>query len=74
MLEKSNELVEQVEAVGRRVQEEVHKAEIAWSNAEKLAVRPLIAELTTATIMANEQKIIESVILRSPMDPVVLRH
>ena len=156
--ERSNELVEQVDAVGRQIQEEVRKAEKAWSNAEEVALRaaasaysaacrgvdtaiqPLISELTAATKAADasiqelkrapvlakryvmvvataffilalicvystmrlidaagsvsaqekvnaqyfshlwknanpdEQKIIKSVILRSPMDPVVLRH
>ena len=158
VLERSNELVEQVDAVGRQIQEEVRKAEKAWSNAEEVALRaaaaaysaacrgvdtaiqPLISELTVATKAADasmqelkrapvlakryvmvvataffilalicvystmrlidaagsvsaqekvnaqyfshlwknanpdEQKIIKSVILRSPMDPVVLRH
>ncbi|PZE10482.1 hypothetical protein DMX10_25885 [Pseudomonas sp. 57B-090624] len=158
VLERSNELVEQVDAVGRQIQEEVRKAEKAWSNAEEVALRaaasaysaacrgvdtaiqPLISELTAATKAADasiqelkrapvlakryvmvvataffilalicvystmrlidaagsvsaqekvnaqyfshlwknanpdEQKIIKSVILRSPMDPVVLRH
>ncbi|WP_137163150.1 hypothetical protein [Pseudomonas asiatica] len=158
VLEKSNELVEQVYAVGRQIQEEVRKAEKAWSSAEEVALRaaasaysaacrgvdtaiqPLISELTAATKAADasiqelkrapvlakryvmvvataffilalicvystmrlidaagsvsaqekvnaqyfshlwknanpdEQKIIKSVILRSPMDPVVLRH
>ncbi|AUA35190.1 hypothetical protein PRJ_5580 (plasmid) [Pseudomonas sp. XWY-1] len=158
VLEKSNELVEEVDLVSRQIQEEVRKAEKAWSNAEEVAIRaaaeaysaaargvetaiqPLISELTAATKSANasilelkqapvlakryvmvvataffilallcvystmqfieaagsvsaqekvnaqyfshlwrnanpeEQKIIKSVILRSPMDPVVLRH
>ncbi|HDS1691623.1 TPA: hypothetical protein QEM72_002111 [Pseudomonas putida] len=158
VLERSNELVEQVDAVGRQIQEEVRKAEKAWSNAEEVALRaaasaysaacrgvdtaiqPLISELTAATKAADasiqelkrapvlakryvmvvataffilalicvystmrlidaagsvsaqekvnaqyfshlwknanpdEQKIIKSVILRSLMDPVVLRH
>ncbi len=158
MLEKSNDLVEQVDTVGRQIQDEVRKAEKAWSNAEEVALRaaaeaysaacrgvdtaikPLIAELSTATKAANisilelkrapvlakryvmvvataffilglisvyttmrfidtaasvsaqervnaqyftqlwrnanpeEQRIIKSVILRSPMEPVVLRH
>lgn len=158
VLERSNELVEQADAVGRQIQEEVRKAEKAWSNAEEVALRaaasaysaacrgvdtaiqPLISELTAATKAADasiqelkrapvlakryvmvvataffilalicvystmrlidaagsvsaqekvnaqyfshlwknanpdEQKIIKSVILRSPMDPVVLRH
>ena len=158
VLEKSNDLVEQVDTVGRQIQDEVRKAEKAWSNAEEVALRaaaeaysaacrgvdtaikPLIAELSTATKAANisilelkrapvlakryvmvvataffilglisvyttmrfidtaasvsaqervnaqyftqlwrnanpdEQRIIKSVILRSPMEPVVLRH
>ena len=158
VLEKSNELVEEVDLVSRQIQEEVRKAEKAWSNAEEVAIRaaaeaysaaargvetaiqPLISELTAATKSANasilelkqapvlakryvmvvataffilallcvystmqfieaagsvsaqekvnaqyfshlwrnanpeEQKIIKSVSLRSPMDPVVLRH
>lgn len=157
-LEKSNELVEEVDLVSRQIQEEVRKAEKAWSNAEEVVIRaaaeaysaaargvetaiqPLISELTAATKLADasilelkrapvlakryvmvvataffilalicvystmqfieaagsvsaqekvnaqyfshlwrnanpeEQKIIKSVILRSPMDPVVLRH
>ncbi|MDU9402599.1 hypothetical protein RTH46_08855 [Pseudomonas sp. zfem004] len=158
VLEKSNDLVEQVDAAGRQIQEEVRKAEKAWSNAEAVALRaaaeaysaacrgvdtaiqPLITELGAATKSANasilelkrapvlakryvmvvataffilglicvystmrlidaagsvsaqeklnaqyfshlwrnanaeEQKIMQSVMLRSPMDPVVLRH
>ncbi|MFV2950217.1 hypothetical protein, partial [Pseudomonas japonica] len=153
----SNDLVVQMDAVGRQIQEEVEKAQKAWSNAEEVALRaaaeaysaacrgvdtaiqPLISELSTATKAANasivelkrapvlakryvmvvataffilalicvystmrlvdavgrvnaqekvnaqyfshlwknanpdEQRIIKSVILRSPMDPVVLK-
>ena len=157
VLEMSNDLVVQMDAVGRQIQEEVEKAQKAWSNAEEVALRaaaeayssacrgvdtaiqPLISELSTATKAANasivelkrapvlakryvmvvataffilalicvystmrlvdavgrvnaqekvnaqyfshlwknanpdEQRIIKSVILRSPMDPVVLK-
>ncbi|MDZ4020593.1 hypothetical protein [Pseudomonas sichuanensis] len=158
VLEKSNDLVEQVDAVGREIQGEVRKAERLWSNAEEVAlhaaaeaysaacrgvdtaIQPLILELSVATKAANtsilelkrapilakryimvvataffilalicvystmrlideagsvsaqekvnaqyfshlwknanseEQQIIKSVILRAPMEPVVIRH
>ena len=157
VLERSNEMVEQVEAIGRQIHGEVRKAEKAWSDGEEVALRaatkaysaayrgvdsaiqPLISELSIATSAANaslaelkrapavakryvmvvataffilalicsystmrlidaagrvsaqekvnaqyfsqlwknanpeEQQIIKSVILRAPMDPVVLR-
>lgn len=48
VLERSNELVEQVDAVGRQIQEEVRKAEKAWSNAEEVALRAAAAAYSAA--------------------------
>ena len=53
VLERSNELVEQVDAVGRQIQEEVRKAEKAWSNAEEVALRAAAAAYSGGHVVVN---------------------